>query len=238
MDTEGYRARLRGALPEVRERIERARVRGGRASGVTLVAVTKGHPLEAALAVAAEGVWRCGENRVQELAEKVERAGLRAPDDTLEWHLIGHLQRNKARLALPLFSLIHSVDSLRLARALSEEAVRAGRTVEGLVQVNVSGEEAKGGIREGHVEAVGRICELEAVRVRGLMTMAPLTDDYAWVRRTFRRAREVFDECAAGVEGFEARYLSMGMSLDYELAVEEGSTMVRLGTVLLGERGR
>lgn len=238
MDTEAYRARLRGALPEVRERIGRARERGGREAEVTLVAVTKGHPIGAAYAVAAEGVGRCGENRVQELADKVEGARGSEYADSIEWHLIGHLQRNKARRALSLFSLIHSVDSARLARTLSDEAVRAGRTVEGLVQVNVSGEEAKGGIREGHVEAVGRICELEGLRVTGLMTMAPLTEDEARVRRTFRRAREVFDACAAAVDGFRAVHLSMGMSQDYEVAVEEGSTMVRLGTVLLGERGR
>ncbi len=237
VDTDGYRARLRAALPDVRERIQRARERGG-GEEVTLVAVTKGHPLDAAYAVAAEGIGRCGENRVQELADKVEAARGSAHADSIEWHLIGHLQRNKVRRALPLFSLIHSVDSLRLARSLSEEASRIGERVEGLVQLNVSGEETKGGIREGHVDAVGRICELEGLRVTGLMTMAPLTDDEHRVRRTFRRAREVFEECARAVSGFQARHLSMGMSQDYEVAVEEGSTMVRLGTVLLGERGR
>jgi len=238
VDIEGYRSHLRAALPRVRERIERARERGGRAAEVALVAVTKGHPLAAALAVAAEGVRRCGENRAQELAEKVEAAAAGGtPPAGLEWHLIGHLQRNKVRRAVPCFSLIHSIDSERLARALSEEAERAGRPIEGLVQVHVSGEEAKGGIREGHLDAVGRICSLSGLRVRGLMTMAPLTADDAWVRSTFRRARELFDACAGGMPGFEATYLSMGMSQDYEVAVEEGSTMVRLGTVLLGERG-
>lgn len=239
MDIEGYRARLRAALPDVRERIERAAARGGRSGTVDIVVVTKGHPPAAALAAAAEGVDRCGENRVQELADKVEAvAASEGPPRPIEWHMIGHLQRNKVRRAVPLFTLIHSIDSERLARALSDEAGRTGRQVEGLVQVNVSGEGAKGGIREGYVEAVRRICELDGLRVRGLMTMAPLTDDEGRVRETFRRARAVFDACAEGVKGFAASYLSMGMSLDYEVAVEEGSTMVRLGTVLLGERGR
>ena len=239
MDIEGYRARLRAALPGVRERIARAAARGGRSGGVDLVLVTKGHPPAAALAAAAEGVERCGENRVQELVDKVEAvAASEGPSPPIEWHMIGHLQRNKVRRAVPHFALIHSIDSERLARALSDEAGRTGREVEGLVQVNVSGEGAKGGIREKYVDAVRRICELDGLRVRGLMTMAPLTDDEGRVRATFRRAREVFDACAEGVEGFTPSYLSMGMSLDYEVAVEEGSTMVRLGTVLLGERGR
>jgi pyridoxal phosphate enzyme (YggS family) len=238
VDIDGYRARLRDALPQVGERIERAAERAGRGGEeVALVVVTKGHPVAAALAAAAEGVRRCGENRAQELADKAEAVGTGA-DLPIEWHMIGHLQRNKVRLAAPHFALIHSIDSERLARALSEEAGRIGRPLDGLVQINVSGEEAKGGIREAWVDAVGRICELDGLRVRGLMTMAPLTDDDDRVRRTFRRAREVFDACADGVADFEATHLSMGMSADYEVAVEEGSTMVRLGTVLLGERGR
>ncbi|MEN8375780.1 MAG: YggS family pyridoxal phosphate-dependent enzyme [Gemmatimonadota bacterium] len=237
MDIEGYRERLRIALPEVRERIGRARERGGRGQDVALVAVTKGHPLDAALAVAAEGVRSCGENRVQELADKVARLESMGAPGPAEWHLIGHLQRNKVRRAVPLFSLIHSIDSRRLAEELSREAGRSGRAVQGLVQVNVSGEQAKGGIPSDHVEEIGRISELPGLRITGLMTMAPLIEDERPVRETFRRAREIFDECAGGVGAFEPRHLSMGMSLDYEVAVEEGSTMVRLGTVLLGERG-
>lgn len=238
VDIDKYRTRLRGALPEVRDRIAAASERAGRADPVTLVAVTKGHPLAAALAVAAETDGPCGENRVAELEDKHRQAEARGTDPPVRWHLIGHLQRNKVRRALPLFRLVHSIDSERLANALSKEATRLGRTVAGLVQINVSGEEAKGGIREGWVDAVGRIAGLEGMRIRGLMTMAPLTDDEATLRRVFRAAREVFDACAAAVPGFEAEHLSMGMSQDYEVAVEEGSTMVRLGTVLLGERGR
>ncbi|HEX5726056.1 MAG TPA: YggS family pyridoxal phosphate-dependent enzyme [Longimicrobiaceae bacterium] len=224
---------LAGRLADVRERIERARVRAGRAEAVTLVAVTKTHPAEVVRAAIAAGIADLGENRVQELEEKVAEVGRAA----VRWHLIGHLQRNKAARALPLFHLLHSLDSLRLARALSAAAAAAGRTVPVLAQVNVSGEETKGGFGGG--EALGALAEVAAlpgVSLEGLMTMAPFTDDEAVLRRTFRAARALFDRAAAGVEGFRPLHLSMGMSNDYEIAVEEGSTMVRLGSVLFGER--
>ncbi len=227
-----YLARLREHLPQVEERIARALERSGRASAVTIVGVTKGHPAAAVRAAAEAGLRHCGENRVAELAGK--RAELGQP---VQWHLIGHLQRNKVRQALGLFDLIHSVDSVRLAEELSAEGGRSGVPVEALVQVNASGEGTKGGL---DVElALGTIAEmalLPTLHLRGLMTMAPFTDDEAVLRRTFRRTRELFDACAREVAGFEARHLSMGMSNDFEIAVEEGSTMLRLGTVLFGER--
>ena len=144
-----------------------------------IVAVTKGHPLEAATAAVRAGLGILGENRIGELEEKVSALGR----DAAEWHMIGHLQRNKARRAIPLFDRIHSVDSLRLARVLSKEALRAGRVVRGYLQVNVSGEETKGGFgAEEAVEALGTIRGLEGVVIDGLMTMAPLTDDDAVLR--------------------------------------------------------
>jgi hypothetical protein len=229
-----YQARLREALPRVEERIARARERAGHDRSITIVAVTKGHPPEAVRAAAAVGLKECGENRVQELEEK--RAAL---GRLVEWHLIGHLQRNKVRRALPLFELIQSVDSFRLAEALSAEAVRAGGEVTALVQVNASGEATKGGFDAADgVEPIARVTELPALRVSGLMTMAPLTDDTSTLRSTFRAMRELFDRCAAEVPAFEAKHLSMGMTNDFEIAVEEGSTMVRLGTILFGERVR
>jgi hypothetical protein len=229
-----YEARLRESVPRVEDRIAQAQARSGRTGPVPLVAVTKGHPAAAAAAAAAVGLRICGENRVRELEEK--RAAVEA---SLEWHLIGHLQRNKVRQALPLFDLIHSVDSLRLAETLSAEAVRAGVEVSALVQVNASGEATKGGfdVRDGE-EPVAQVAALPGLRVVGLMTMAPLTGDETVVRSTFRSARALFERCATAVSGFEARHLSMGMSNDFEVAVEEGSTMVRLGTVLFGERER
>ncbi|HEX6939417.1 MAG TPA: YggS family pyridoxal phosphate-dependent enzyme [Longimicrobiales bacterium] len=225
--------KLRENLLRVEERIEAAKRRAGRSDAVGIVAVTKTHPaavVEAALSV---GLGRIGENRVQELEQKVELVGrVRA-----EWHLIGHLQRNKVRRALPLFDLIHSIDSLRLARELSAEAERVGRDVVGLVQVNASGEATKHGFGvEEAVDAVAEIVELPRLRVCGLMTMAPYTADEATLRRTFARTRALFDRCAAEVAGFEPVHLSMGMSNDFEIAVEEGATLVRLGTVLFGER--
>ena len=232
-----YEARLRESLPRVRERITRALERSGRSEPVSIVAVTKGHPAAAVRAAVAAGLRKCGENRVQELAAKIDELGR----DAAEWHLIGHLQRNKVRQAIPLFDLVHSIDSERLAGVLSNEAQRAGVEVTGLVQVNASGEAAKGGIDAAEsldpaMDAIGRICELPGLRVVGLMTMAPFTDEEAVLRRTFRTTRSLFEQCAARIPRFDARHLSMGMSNDFDIAVEEGGTMIRLGTILFGER--
>jgi pyridoxal phosphate enzyme (YggS family) len=227
-------ASVAARVAEVRERIERARERAGRADEVTLVAVTKTHPADAVRAVLAAGVADVGENRVQELEEKVGEVGR----DAIGWHLIGHLQRNKAAKALPLFDLIHSLDSLRLAAALSAEAAKRGIEARALVQVNASGEDTKGGFEPGElVDALGRIAELPGMRVEGLMTMAPFTGDEQVVRAAFRRTRELLDEVARQVPALSGRQLSMGMSNDFEIAVEEGSTLVRVGSVLFGERG-
>jgi PLP dependent protein len=228
------RPSLDSRLERVRERVASACLRSGRsAEEVTLVAVTKGHPPEVVRAILAAGLADVGENRVQELDAKVEAVGR----DSARWHLIGHLQRNKVRRALDLADLIHSVDSLRLARKLSDEAVLANRTVEMLVQVNVSGEATKGGVERGDALAgIEQICALPGLRVLGLMTMAPFVDDERVLRSVFAKARELRDAAAAAVPGFRAGHLSMGMSADFEIAIEEGSTIVRLGTVLFGER--
>lgn len=223
--------RVADNVRRVRERIAAASERAGRTAPVTIVAVTKTHGPEAARAAAAAGLVDCGENRVQELAAK--RA---AAVPGVAWHLIGHLQRNKVKQALPLIDMIHAVDSLRIAEALSAEAVTAGRRLRALVQVNASGEETKGGFAADAAMAdVVRIAALPGLRVEGLMTMAPFTSDERVLRRTFSTVRRLSESCAA-VPGYSASHLSMGMSNDFELAVEEGSTMVRLGTVLFGER--
>ena len=227
-----YEQRLRESLPRVRDAIVRAAERSGRAGDVTILGVTKGHPAAAVDAAWVVGLLDVGENRVAELESK--RAETEAP---VRWHLVGHVQRNKVRRALGLFDLLHSVDSLRLAVELSQEADRIGRKVAVLVQVNASGETSKGGFDvAGGLEDVAHVTALPALRVQGLMTMAPLTDDASVLRRTFARMRALFEECATHVPGFEACHLSMGMSNDFEIAVEEGSTLVRLGTVLFGER--
>lgn len=227
-------SRLRETVPAVREQVQRSLDRAGRTGPVTIVAVTKGHPVEAVRAAVDAGLRQVGENRVQELEEKVAVLGRSAA----EWHLIGHLQRNKSRMAVPLFDRIHSVDSLRLARTLSKEAVRAGAVVRGFLQVNVSGEESKGGFEpDTVVDAMGAMEDLPGVEILGLMTMAPYTDDEAVLRRTFGDTRRLLErlqgELPTALCGSE---LSMGMSNDFEIAIEEGATVVRLGTVLFGER--
>lgn len=234
-----FEQRLRDSLPRVRERIELAARRAGHNREVRIIAVTKGHPVAAVRAAVAAGLPDCGENRVAELESKIEELGRGAAT----WHLIGHLQRNKVRKALPLFDLVHSIDSVRLARELSAEATRAGVEVGGLVQVNASGEAAKSGIDVAQdvapgIAAVQEICALPGLRIEGVMTMAPLVDDPVMLRSTFARTHELFEACTRQVDNFEGQHISMGMSNDFEIAVEEGSTMVRLGTILFGERAQ
>lgn len=229
-----YESRLRDNLPRVEARIAAALERSGRSGGVGIVAVTKGHPVDAVRAAVGAGLQDCGENRVSELAAKRAELG-----DLARWHLIGHLQRNKVRQALPLFELLHSLDSLRLAQELSREAERAGVEVRALIQVNASGEGTKGGFEvESGLEAVADVVAVPKLRIEGLMTMAPLTDDETVLRATFRRMRALHEECARSVPGYAPRFLSMGMSNDFEIAIEEGSNLVRLGTILFGERSQ
>lgn len=241
LDATQFDARLAERLPRVRERVEAALRRSGRAPGsVRIVAVTKGRPVEAVRAVLNAGVADVGENRVEELEAK--EPAFR--DGGVRWHMIGHVQGRKAARAARLADVVHSVDSERLAKKLSRAAEASGRRLPVLVQVNASGEAAKGGFPAvaepaAAVEALVPVAALPGLQVRGLMTMAPFTRDEAVLRATFRRARKLFAAAAdRGVPGFHAQELSMGMSNDYELAVEEGSTIVRLGTVLLGERPR
>lgn len=225
---------LKARVDEVRERIEAARARVGRTDAVTLVAVTKTHPADVVRAALEAGVADVGENRVQEMDDKVAEIGR----DAVRWHLIGHLQRNKAARAVAIADLVHSLDSVRLAEALSAEAVKAGVTVRALVQVNTSGEESKFGLgADEALDAIGPMAALPGLRLEGMMTMAPFTDDEAVIRRTFAGARRLCEEAARQVPGF-GRALSMGMSNDFEAAVEEGSTLVRVGSTLFGERGR
>lgn len=241
MSLPNFRRRLEEALPRVLDGIAAAAERSGRApEAVRVVAVTKGRPPEAVEAVLEAGLTDIGENRVEELEEKAPAFDGRGA----RWHMIGRVQSRKAARAARWAGVVHSVDSLRLAGRLSRAAEGAGKRLPVLVQVNASGEAAKGGFPvagpsgAGRTEALDRIAEIAALpglRTLGLMTMAPFTSDDSVVRATFRRTRELL-EAAAGIEGFDARELSMGMSNDYGTAVEEGSTIVRLGTTLLGER--
>jgi pyridoxal phosphate enzyme (YggS family) len=216
-------------LAEVRARLDDAISRGGHGQAVTIVAVTKTYGPEAPQAAWDAGLRDVGENKVQEALAKIPK--VEAP---LRWHLIGHLQRNKVRQVDP-FHLVHSMDSPRLADALASHGVARGRPVEVLVQVNVSGEETKGGYQPSMIEQeAGRLAGVEGLVVRGVMTMAPFDADPDTLRSVFAGARR----CAEALRsaGHPATELSMGMSGDYEVAVEEGATMVRLGTVLFGAR--
>lgn len=216
-------------LQDVRSRIAAAVRRGGHEQAVTIVAVTKTHGPEAVEAAWAAGVGDVGENRVQEAVPKMDT--VTAP---VRWHLIGHLQRNKVKF-LPRFHLLHSLDSPRLADAVHEFAAESNHVVDALLQVNVVGEESKGGYALADVPAEAeRLRAHSGIRLRGVMTMAPIDADEASLRRVFSGARQARDVLVDA--GHPARELSMGMSGDYEIAVEEGATFVRLGTVLFGAR--
>jgi PLP dependent protein len=228
------RETLRRNLDAVRERIDRAAARSGRrASDVRLMAVTKTLPIEPALLAADEGVTLFGENRVQEAAAKWASV----PSGT-ELHLIGHLQRNKARLAAGLFACVQSLDKEETARELSRFCLSLGRRSDVLLEVNTSGEESKSGVqgREELLELVGRVIALPALRLRGLMTVGPLTGEERAIRASFASLRELLGEARRASPEGGVEVLSMGMSGDFELAVEEGSTLVRLGTAIFGPR--
>jgi pyridoxal phosphate enzyme (YggS family) len=218
----------------VRERIARAAARVGRTPGdITLVAISKTHPPESVREALAAGLHEFGENKVQEAEAKC--AALR--DLSLTWHLVGHLQGNKARKAAALFDVIHSVDSALLGQRLSRAAEELGRELRVLVQVNVAGEAAKSGLAEAELLAVlEALRPLPALRAVGLMTVPPVTEDPEQARPWFARLRALRD--AALQQGLlQGSELSMGMSHDLEAAVAEGATLVRVGTAIFGSRG-
>ena len=221
---------LPARLAAVKETVAQRQGVGGWRHPVRIVAVTKTHGPEAVRAALAAGLRDIGENRVQEALQKQDQL----QNLPVEWHLIGTLQRNKARHAAGRFGLIHSVDRADLAAEL-DHRMPAGRRQAVLVQVNCSDEPQKGGVAPGAL--LGLLDELrgfEGIEVRGLMTMSALTDDPNEQRRAFRRLRELRDEGQRS--GHRLAELSMGMSGDYGIAVEEGTTMIRLGTILFGER--
>ena len=220
---------LRERVAEIQDRIRDATARGGHGQRVRIVAVTKTFGPEAPRAAWDAGIEDVGENKVQEALGKMAEVGV-----PVRWHLIGHLQRNKVK-SLEHFHLVHSVDSARLADAVAGYGEKRGRPVEVLMQVNIAGEETKGGFEREEVPAEAeRWRALGGLRALGVMTMAPYTDDERVLRRVFAGAREA--RAALARAGHPATELSMGMSNDYEVAVEEGATMVRLGTVLFGTR--
>ncbi len=232
-------ALIRENLARVREEIDRIRCTEGLSQEVRIIAVTKGHPVEAIAAAQAVGIEDIGENRIQEALEK----RVRAADLPVRWHLIGHLQSNKARFVPGNFSVVHSLDTLKVAEALARALRR--RSMEGtaveplraLLQVNVAGEGQKSGCAPDQAaELAHRMAEMPELRLEGLMTMAPLSGDARTQRDVFSGLWKLRDGLVSN--GLVLPELSMGMSDDFLAAVAEGATMIRLGTVLFGERQR
>ena len=218
----------------VQERIAEAAIRsGGKPESVVLVAAAKGIEVERVEEAIACGITVVGENRVQEALPKFRKVSLRA-----DWHMIGHLQTNKVKKALDIFSTIQSVDSLRLATEISRRAEQSGKETEVLIEVNTSGESTKFGVEpESLTRVVGETMNLPGLKIVGLMTIGVFSDDPERVRPCFRLLRELKMRC---IDQFEdtarLKFLSMGMSNDFETAIEEGSNMVRIGTAIFGPR--
>ncbi len=226
---------IQSNLQKVRERMEQACARVGRSvSDVELVAVTKTLPVEVIRAAYDLGLRQFGESRAQELREKV---GL-LPED-IRWHFIGHLQSNKIKYVAGKAVLIHSVDTVPLAEAISAYAVKKGLTINILLEVKTSPEATKyGAPPDQAVDLFLHIRELPNIFLKGLMTIAPFTDSEVSIRQSFRRLRQIREDLTGHVQEEEIAILSMGMSHDFEIAIEEGSTMVRIGTSIFGARRR
>lgn len=225
---------LAGNFVAVHERIRAACERAGRPpDSVTLVAVSKGQPPDAVRAAAGLGQFVFGENKVQEAKAKIPLCPAR-----LRWHMIGHLQTNKCRDAVSLFEMVHSVDSLHLAEELQKQADKHGRTLPVLLEVNIAGEASKFGYAPEQLLAdLPAINALGRIEIHGLMTMAPWSPNPGRARPVFCRARELKERCE-NLLGAPLPHLSMGMTGDFEAAIEEGATLVRIGTALFGERPR
>ena len=222
-------------LAEVRDRIADAAGRAGRRpEDVRLIAVSKTHPIDAVRAAAAAGQIDFGENKVQEALQKIAQS----TDTRLRWHLIGHLQSNKARKAAAVVGAIHAIDGVDLLKKVDQAASEAGRTVDVLIQVDLALEETKYGAPLSEVPGIVAAAEgCTAARLMGLMLLPPLAENPEDARPWFRRLRELRDELvSSGVPADRLRELSMGMSHDFEVAIAEGATMVRVGTAIFGER--
>jgi len=218
----------------IMKRITSAAKRSGREpSSVKLVVVTKTVDVEGIRRAISAGAAIVGENRVQEAKEKIEKLGAIA-----DWHLIGHLQTNKAKYAVRLFSVIHSVDSLELARELGKQAMKFGKIQDVLIEVSIAGEASKAGVAVQEVVTFAReAATIKNISIKGLMTIPPFLNDPEAVRPYFRLLRELSVSVEReNIPGLSMRELSMGMSGDFEVAIEEGATMVRVGTAIFGDR--
>lgn len=222
-------------LDRINKRIADAAIACGRQPDtVRLVAVSKTMPVERVAEAIDAGALILGENYIQETREKFNALY----DRPVQWHFIGHLQSNKSKYAVRMFDLIHSVDSIKLAKTLDREAAKNDKVQDILVQVNISREATKSGIEEDEtVDLVSQIARLENIRVKGLMTMPPFFDQPEAARPFFRRLAQLRDRIAdKNIPGVEMDELSMGMTGDFEVAIEEGATLVRIGTAIFGAR--
>jgi len=231
--TFGGNALIKENIEFVRKKIQAAADRVGVNDKITLVAVTKNHPVSCMREAASAGITQVGENRVQEALQKQKDF----PNNTLTWHLIGHLQTNKAKAAVAHFDLIHSVDSEHLLLAVQKAAAQIGKIQPVLLQVNVAREESKYGMA---VEDFPHICRLASslshVCVQGFMCIAPNVAQVEEVRPVFRIAHALYEDMKQKFPTGQIRYLSMGMTHDFEIAIEEGANIVRVGTAIFGER--
>ena len=225
---------IKDNVAEVEANIQKACERAGRSRDeVTLIAVSKTKPVSDIYEVMETGIKDYGENKVQELCDKIETIS-----EPLNWHMIGHLQRNKVKYIVDKVRMIHSVDSLRLAQQISSEAVKKGVDVDILIEVNVAEEASKFGLStEAVIQLAEDISKLPAVHIRGLMTVAPFTENPEDNRPYFRNLRQLaVDIARKNIDNVTMNELSMGMTGDYEDAIEEGATMVRVGTGIFGTR--
>lgn len=225
---------LKENLQEVEKKIQAACERAGRdRSEITLIAVSKTKPVEDLMEIYDAGVRTFGENKVQEMCDKMEKM----PED-IKWHMIGHLQRNKVKYIVDKVALIHSVDSFRLAEEINIQAKKRGIVVPILVEVNIAEEETKFGVtRDDAIELVKQIATLDGIHIKGLMTIAPYVVDSEENRGFFRKIKELsIDIMNQNIDNVDMDVISMGMTGDYEVAIEEGATMVRVGTGIFGKR--
>lgn len=221
-------------LESVEKRIQAACDRAGRdRSEVTLICVTKTKPIDMLQEAYDDGQRNFGENKVQEIDKKFPLL----PQD-IHWHMIGHLQRNKVKYLMDKVVMIHSVDNIALAQTISKEAVKAGREMPVLIEVNAAGEESKFGVSYDEAgPLIRQISTLPGIKIKGLMTIAPYTDDPETNRPYFRKLKQLsVDIAGKSIDNVSMDVLSMGMTGDFEVAIEEGATMVRIGTGIFGER--
>ncbi|OIP38240.1 YggS family pyridoxal phosphate enzyme [Candidatus Desantisbacteria bacterium CG2_30_40_21] len=218
---------LQANITQIKQRINQALKASDKGQDeVALVVVTKSVAIDTIKTAIAEGVENIGENRIQDAKIKYQEIG-----NSVKWHMIGHLQRNKVRDAVKIFDIIHSVDSLRIAGAINEEAFQQNKIQDVLIQVNTSGEKTKYGLSPSEADVFfGKVNEFPYLNIKGLMTIGPLSDELVQIRGCFQQLFQLYHSLKA--DGFSFAYLSMGMSDDFELAIHEGSNMVRIGRAI------